>query len=354
MQTFELINKLIKIDSSTKENANKAVEFAKAYMDEHGIEGKIVENEGYKSYICEIGEGNKKIILNGHLDVVPGKEELFEPYEKEGRFYGRGSSDMKSACAAMMNTVIKLKNEKLPCKVMLQLVSDEEDGGYHCSQYLVQNGYVGDFVICGEPTNLGISVQSKGFMRVDIIEYGRSAHGSRPWEGDNAILKAIDTYDKVVNLPFMSERTEFYNGSSINLAVIEGGVIYNKVPDRCRIGLDIRFVPHIEPERIVKEIESVVNGDVVINTVGASVNMSPEHPYVKQLMDAIKAETHREKIEIVAQHGSADTRFFTKEKIPSVEFGPSGEFWHGDGEYVLIESVYEYERILERFILEYH
>ncbi len=354
MQTLELISELIKLNSANKGNANKAVEFAEAYMKKHGIEGQIIENEGYKSYICEIGEGSKKVVLNGHLDVVPGKEEQFEPCEREGKIYGRGSSDMKSACAAMMNTMIRLKAKELPCKVMLQLVSDEEEGGYHCSQHLVQKGYVGDFVICGEPTNLGISVQSKGFMRVDIIEYGRSAHGSRPWEGDNAILKAIDTYDKVVKLPFMAEKTEFYNGSSINLAVIEGGYIYNKVPDRCRIGLDIRFVPHLEPERIVKEIESVVNGDVMVSTVGASVNISPEHPYVKQLMDAIKGETNKEDIEIVAQHGSADTRFFTKEKIASVEFGPSGEFWHGDGEYVLIESVYEYERILERFILGFH
>lgn len=353
MQTLELINELIRIDSSTKEGANKAVEYAKTYMEQHGVAGHIVENEGYKSYICEIGEGDKKIILNGHLDVVSGKSEMFEPFEKDGKLFGRGSADMKSGCAAMMNAIVELKEENLPCKVMLQLVSDEEDGGFYGSQFLVQQGYIGDFVICGEPTNLGISIQSKGFMRLDIVEYGRSAHGSRPWEGDNAILKAMDTFEKIKNLPFMAEKSEFYSGSSINLAVIEGGIIYNKVPDKCRIGLDIRFVPNIEPERIVAEIEGVVNGDVVVNIIGSSVNMSMEHPYILRLSKTIKEVTKKAEIETVAQHGSSDARFFTKVKIPSVEFGPSGGFWHGDGEYLIIQSVENYEKVLKKFIMEF-
>ena len=354
MQTLELTSELIKIDSSIKENANKAVEYAKTYMDNHGIKGKIIENKGYKSYLCEIGKGNKKIALNGHLDVVSGKKELFQPYEQEGKIFGRGAADMKAGCAAMMNTIIKLKDKNLPCKVMLQLVSDEEEGGNNCSQYLAENGYTADFVICGEPTDLGIGIQAKGFIRLDIIEYGRSAHGSRPWEGNNAILKALETFNKISSLPFMAEKSEFYNGSSINLAVIEGGCMYNKVPDQCRIGLDIRFVPHIEPERIIKEIESVVTGDVVVNMIGSSVNIQPENHFVQQLTDSIREITHNEKLNMVAQHGSSDARFFTKKKIPSVEFGLSGEFWHGDGEYVLVQSIYDYEKILINFIMNLH
>ena len=129
---MDLLKDLIRIDSSTREMANTAIEYASDYLRQQGLEGKILDNNGYKSYITTIGKGDKTLVLNGHLDVVSGKVSQFNPIEADGKIFGRGSADMKGGCVAMMQTMIELKDEDLKSKIMLQLVPDEEVGGRRC------------------------------------------------------------------------------------------------------------------------------------------------------------------------------------------------------------------------------
>lgn len=352
MNCIDITKELIKIDSSNLKGANKAIDFCNDLLLSNGLKTEIIENNGFKTLISTIGDSPKTLILNGHLDVVSGKKEQFTPYEKEGKLYGRGSADMKSGAAAMISTILELKNEKLPLKVQLQLVTDEETGGLNCSQYLAANGFRGDFVICGEPTQLGIGVQAKGILQLDIDFLGKSAHGSRPWQGDNAIIKAYKAFEKILDLPFAKEKSELYDSPSINLSKIEGGEVYNKVPDHCKMSLDIRFLPEQNADEIIGQIEVAVEGDVTIHSYGDPVKTKVNDIYVEKLMKSINSITNN-KPEVFGQHGSADTRFYSKYDIPAVEFGPSGANWHGDDEYVLINSVYTYKDILKNFILNF-
>lgn len=339
----------MKIDSSTLNNSNKAIEISAEYLEKNGIFGKIIDNNGFKSYVATIGKGEKTLVLNGHLDVVSGEKSQFKPVEEDGRLFGRGSADMKAGCVAMMQAMIRLKDENPKSRIMLQLVPDEETGGYHGTKLLVEQGYVGDFVICTEPTNLKISIQSKGIIRLDIESGGAAAHGSRPWEGDNAILKAIENYSKIEKLPIMNIGSDFYEKSTVNLAKITGGDIYNRVPDQCVIGLDIRFVPHLDPEEIIDNIKMLVDGKVKVLNIEHGVDVNPDHPFIRQLSDSIRKIVPDEKIETAAQHGGSDARFFTGKGIPAVDFGPKGDYWHGDDEYVEIESIIHLENILVDF-----
>lgn len=350
MDTISLLKELIRIDSSTIEKANEIIEFASAYLLKNGLEGEIIENNGFKSYVSIIGSGEETIVLNGHLDVVSGKEGQFTPIEKNERIYGRGSADMKGGCAAMMNAVLALKDKPLNCKVMLQLVSDEEEGGLNCSRYLVEKGYIGDFAICTEPTNLNLAIQSKGFIRINIKANGASAHGSRPWEGDNAILKNIENYKKVLNLPILKLGSKFFEKSSVNLAFIEGGDAYNRVPDKSTIGLDIRFIPSLNPYEIIEEIKEVVDGEVSLKLLGSGVNTASEDIYVKRFLETINRANGCSNTKLMAQHGSADTRFFSEKGISTLEFGPVGANWHGEDEYVDIKSVRTLENAIKIFI----
>ncbi|PWG67608.1 succinyl-diaminopimelate desuccinylase, partial [Enterobacter mori] len=84
---------------------------------------------------------------------------------------------------------------------------------------------------CAEPTQLGIGFQAKGILQIDIELRGTSAHSSRPWEGENAVVKAFELYQQLISLPFAKESTEVYDQPSINLAKINAGDVYNKVPD---------------------------------------------------------------------------------------------------------------------------
>lgn len=349
MDTKKLLMDLIKIKSNTRENANNAIKFCYNYLDSNGVKGNIIGNNGYYSLVCEIGDGPKKIIFNGHLDVVNGDEEQFDPYEKDKKIYGRGSADMKAGVAAMIDTIIELKNKNVINKVQLQLVSDEETGGYNCSKYLSENGYIGDFVICGEPTNLGIGVQAKGILQIDINVYGKSAHSSRPWEGDNAILNAYKIYNKILKQPFAHENSELYESPSINLSKIEGGDIYNKVPDFCKMSLDIRFLPNQDYTKILEQIKKVAGDEITIHAYGDPVVTKPDDNYVKKLAEITEKYINK-KTPIFGQHGSADTKYYSKLGIPSVEFGPIGANWHGKNEYVEIDSIEIYKNILKDFV----
>ena len=348
----ELLKELILIDSSTKEGANQAVEFCKQWLIEHDLQPNLIENNGYKMLVCEIGEGDKTIVFNGHVDVVSGKKEQYIPVEKEGKIFARGAADMKAGVAAMMVAMKDLRNQKLGIKIQLQIVSDEEIGGMNCTGYLVENGYRGDFVISSEPTQLGIALQAKGVLRLEVEVTGKSAHGSRPWEGDNAIVKAYQVYEKLLELPFTKENSDFYPSPSVNLAIIAGGEVFNKVPDRCLMSLDIRYLPGPDPDLIIQQIKNISGGEVQVGLKGIPVATERDNPFITQLKPVLEKHIGGEAV-IFGQHGAADTQYFARHGIPAIEFGPSGANWHGDDEYVLLESLEKYKDILLDYVITY-
>lgn len=338
----------MKYDSSDKEVCNTCLEYAADYIESHGIKGEILECNGYKSYVATVGSGERTLIYNGHLDVVSGKPGQFEPFEKDGKLYGRGSADMKGGCAPMIHAFIALSKMNIDCKVMIQLVTDEEIGGMNGSKYLVDQGYLGDFVICTEPTQMKPSIQSKGIIRMKVITEGVPAHGSRPWEGDNAIVKAYENYERIQKLPILNIGSDFYDHSTANLAVIKGGDIYNRVPDQCDMGFDIRYVPDLDPKQIIEDIKSVVEGRVHVKSVDPGVNVQADDK-ILAIFKPVVEDVLGHSVDLAAQHGGSDARFFSEKGIPAIEFGPRGDGWHGDEECVDISSMDQLEEILIEF-----
>lgn len=348
---LELLKNLILINSSTKEGANKAVDFCGHWLSERELPVQEMENNGCKMVVCEIGSGEHTLIFNGHVDIVSGKAEQFIPKEKDGKLYGRGAADMKAGVAAMMAAMVELNKQELSSKIQLQIVSDEEAGGVDCSGYLAEQGYRGDFVICSEPTQLGVGLQAKGILRIDIEIEGKAAHASRPWEGINAIEKAYQVYEKILQLPFAKESSEFYSSPSINLARMNGGDAYNKVPEKCVLAFDIRFLPTQKKADVIEQIQSVTDGKVTVGLSGEPVRTDPKSPFICSLSAIIGKYTE---LHLFGQHGSADTRFYSAYGIPAIEFGPSGANWHGDDEYIILESIYLYQQMITEFASRFH
>lgn len=352
--TIPLLEKLIEIDSSDKKGANEAIEYCAKWLENRGLIVERIENNGYHMLVSEIGQGDNTIVLNGHIDVIEAEDKQFEPYITDGKMYGRGSVDMKAGVATMMETIAQLKESNLTSKVMLQITPDEETGGANGTKYLTENGYLGDFIICGEPTNMGIAIQSKGVLQLDILSEGKPAHGSRPWEGDNAITKAFHLFEDIHELPFAEETAPpMYDKPSINLAKIHGGTVYNKVPESCEMSLDIRYLPDQSPDEIVKQIQNITEGTVTIHNRNRPVKTKEDNPYVQALAESIKNQTQLEEVNIFGQHGSNDGQFFTEYGGSAVEFGPVGHDWHGDEEMVYVDSVREYQQVLKHFVSTY-
>ena len=91
-------------------------------------------------------------------------------------------------------------------------------------------------------------------LAVRVQVNGTAAHGSTPWLGDNAILKAHDAFRRIETLPFSRESSDLFDRPSINLARIIGGDAFNKVPDTCTIDVDIRFLPNQDPDEILEQV----------------------------------------------------------------------------------------------------
>ncbi|MGN0405466.1 MAG: M20 family metallopeptidase [Bariatricus sp.] len=338
----ELLKKLIGFASYTCENSNKALMFAADYLKSHGLQPVIMENQGHRMLTCQTGEGEHCLILNGHLDVVAAEPEQYIPRVEGDRLYGRGSYDMLGACAVMLHEMCILKEKKPACRVILSLSTTEETDGRLCTGYMVENGLSGDFAICGEPTNLAVSIMSKGVLRLKMQVHGCSAHSSRPWQGENALLKAYRIYEEILKLPFVSHRNRFFDGASVNLSKVQGGVVMNQVPDHAEMVVDIRYLPGEDREEMVRRIKELdPDMELEVTAFLDAVEAKEDDPFLKRLTASVTAAIGDE-CRLIAQHGAADTAFFQEKGIPSVEFGPRGGGHHGPSEYVEISSLEEF------------
>jgi succinyl-diaminopimelate desuccinylase len=282
--------------------------------------------------------------------VVPGHPDQFDARLDGDRLIGRGAYDMKGALAAMLFVFAGLRDHD-GVRVRLGVVADEEseedtDRG---SDHLVDSGFVGDFAITGEPTNLHIGVEAKGVLAVRIGVSGRAAHGATPWEGDNAVLKAVDVFRSIESLPFARQSSELFDRPSINLGRIWGGDALNKVPDTCVIDVDIRYLPGQDPAAIRAEIGELKDAEILTSFVRAPAMVDRESPFVVALHEAA-APHHIEAPMTVGRDGASDAVSFLRAGVPAVEFGPIGAGHHGPDEWVSLASLDSYSQTLDTFL----
>ncbi len=332
------------------------MDFICGWFEARGLEPARYKGAGPRgelsSLVVRVGSGSPRILLHGHADVVPGEEDQFEPYEQNDELYGRGVYDMKGALAAMMYAVEDLHVTGCGATVELFIVPDEEReyGGPTGSEILIQHGHMGDFLITGEPTDFHIGVQAKGVLHLRITSRGKSAHGSRPWLGENAVFLAYEHYKRVLKLPFAKEKSELFAHPSINLARIIGGDVINRVPDRCTHDLDIRYLPNQDPEEITRQIRSIeLPAEVEILTSHEPSHVSRGNPFVKTLREVAARHLHGNPVS-VGRHGASDIVYFQRVGVPGVEFGPIGDGHHGPNEYVVSSSLETYRQMLVQFV----
>lgn len=289
-----------------------------------------------------------KILLNAHVDVVPAKKEQFIPKEKNGRLYGRGTYDMKAAGAAMILLFKELANT-LSYPLGLQLVTDEESGGFYGTKHQIERGMRADFVIAGEPTDLGINNEAKGISWAKVKTKGKSAHGAYPWNGDNAIWK-MKTFLDNIEREFPVPKKEIWQ-TTVNLAKIEtSNQTFNKVPDDCRISLDIRYIPK-DAKTVINRIENLLPEDARVEIImkEPAQYTDAKNPYILSLQKITKKIAGKIS-PVIVKHGSSDIRHFNQAGCDGITFGPVGAGHHGNNEWVSIKSVEDYYQILKTFL----
>ena len=220
--------------------------------------------------------------------MVPGLPGQFEPRVDGDRLYGRGAYDMKGALAAMLLTTASMRDQDR-VRVRLGIVGDEEseEEAERGSDHLVDSGFIGDFAITGEPTDLHIGVEAKGVLALRLEVGGIAAHGATPWLGDNAVLKAHDVFRSIESLPFARQSSELFDRPSINLGRILGGDALNKVPDRCVIDVDIRYLPEQDPATVLEQVRGIADAEVQTLFSRPPAVVDRNSPYVLALRDGV-------------------------------------------------------------------
>ncbi len=351
-----LTRRLIRYRSYTPNGAESTVDFICGWFEARGLETTRYRGAGpngeLSSLVVRVGSGSPKILLHGHADVVPGEEEQFEPYEHDGELFGRGVYDMKGALAAMMYAVEDLHITGCDAAVELLIVPDEEReyGGPKGADILIENGHTGDFLITGEPTDFHIGLQAKGVLDLRVTLRGKSAHGSRPWLGKNAVLLAYEHYKRILELPFAKERGELFPYPSINLSRIIGGDVINRVPDRCTYDLDVRYLPAQDPREITRQIRSTdLPAEVEVLFWHEPTYVSKKNPFVNALREVAARHSLGNPVG-VGRHGASDIVYFQRAGVPGVEFGPVGGGHHGPQEFVVSSSLETYRQMLVQFV----
>jgi acetylornithine deacetylase len=291
------------------------------------------------------------LMFCGHVDTVgvEGMDAPFEPIERDGRLYGRGSQDMKGGVAAMIDAARVLARQPLPRgRLIVAAVVDEEFASLGADA-LVSRWHA-DLAVVTEPTDLQIGVAHKGFAWIDVDTRGRAAHGSRPQDGRDAILRMGRILHRLEALDReLQSRTPhaIMGTGSLHASIISGGRELSSYPDRCRLQMERRTVSGESIEQVEGEIAAILGHLAAEDPefeAGARVvfarppyEVPHGHPLPALLGEALAALGRP-----AAQVGMSfwtDAAVLGAAGIPSVLFGPGGAGLHGREEYVNVADV---------------
>jgi succinyl-diaminopimelate desuccinylase len=300
-------------------------------------------------------DGELRVILNAHLDVVPAPDDQFVPRREGDRLYGRGAHDMKAA-ALVLTAVFREVAAGLPYPIGLQLVTDEEVGGADGTAHQLARGVRAAFVVIGEQSALRVVTESKGICQARLTTTGRAAHAAYPWLGSNALSGLTAALDRLLArypVPAAEEWT-----TTVNVARIETpNHAYNQVPAAAQAWLDIRFPP-TDPDfagrtsaEVADHLHRITGVPATVDALGPPHHADPEGPGVRALRKAIRATGHP--AGLLRKHGAADARYYHAQGIDAVIFGPGGDGQHGPAEYVDLTTLRPYRDALRGFLRDF-
>lgn len=346
----------LKTTSDKPEELQKAINYFADKVRRRGYTVELFDQNNKPSLLAYRGAKRPEkfsVILNGHIDVVPAKENQFEPKIIGDKLYGRGAVDMKAAAIVLTEVFCNLA-EKVPYELGLQIVSDEEVGGHSGTLHQINEGVEADFVIAGEFTpRSAICTESKGICWLEISLPGTSAHSAYLWNGDNSLLKATDLINKLLEAyPVPSKEDWVTTVNVANLATFNK--TFNRVPDVASVSLDVRFVPgdkNFKDEASIKNFfrQLEPSAKVKIKNLESDHRADEKNSKLTALAKAVEKTTKRP-AKFIRKHGASDVRHYCANGTQAVVMGLQGEGLHSDNEYINIKSIEEYYKILTNFL----
>jgi acetylornithine deacetylase len=301
--------------------------------------------------VLEGAERGQSLMLCGHTDTVgvEGMRAPFDPVERDGRLYGRGSQDMKGGLAAMIDAARLARDRGFrKGRLIVAAVIDEEYASLGADALAGQ--WTADAAIVTEPTDLQIGIAHKGFAWAEIEVRGRAAHGSRPADGRDAILRMgrvlhrLEQLDRELQArPVLS----LVGAGSLHASIIEGGREWSSYPDVCTLRVERRTIGGETADTFIGEITQLLDAlRQEDSEFDASVSLTFTRPaYEISRTHALPSALARAAAESGVTTHTAGMSFWTDAAIlgsagiPCVLFGPGGAGLHSTEEFVQVADV---------------
>lgn len=291
----------------------------------------------------------RSLMFCGHTDTVgvEGMSAPFDPVERDGRLYGRGSQDMKGGLAAMIDAARVVASDGLAAgRLIVAAIVDEEFASLGADTLVSR--WRADAAVVTEPTDLRIATAHKGFAWFEIETRGRAAHGSRPREGRDAIMRmgrvlhALEALDRRLQA---KAPHPLLGTASLHASVIDGGGELSTYPDRCTLKLERRTLNDENDGAVARELTAVLDrlrhADPEFEGSLRALFSRPayEIPSSHALVAGLRKAAHAIEADVVGMSFWTDAAVLGAAGIPSLLFGPGGAGLHSREEYVEIADV---------------
>jgi acetylornithine deacetylase/succinyl-diaminopimelate desuccinylase family protein len=364
----KLTRQLLKIESENPPGDEyKIAMFVAKYLKALGLKVRIYEFAKKRPNVIgflKAETSNRSLLLTPHLDTVPaGRGWKFHPYQAKihkNRIYGRGATDCKGNLAVGLESINSLVEDKarLNCDIIFAATVDEETGSKFGLIPLIEKKILmPQAAIILDANSSDIIVAQKGLIHFKISIFGKKAHGAYPERGINAIDIAVRVIQKLKNYKFKYKKHKFLRPPTINIGKINGGDKVNMVADWCDVKIDLRFLPGMCSEELIRQLKKIVSSEakrfkVIVEALQRPSEVDERHYLVKCLLKANKK--FRNKANIKGSEGATVMSFFQEKGIPSVAtgFGSRG-CCHTTDEYIRVNDLYKGSKIIEEFIRQF-
>ncbi|MCX7847581.1 MAG: M20 family metallopeptidase [bacterium] len=324
-------------------NEYRAAEVVTGYLQRYGIPSTCYEGApGRTNVLARIGDGAPVVFVPAHTDVVPVGDgwthDPFDPVVRDGFIYGRGVADDKGPLTSLLMLAAFLKQYEGAFRgtLLAGAVADEECGSTYGLGYLLEQKLVSaDYAIVPDTgaSIYRVSCGEKGLLHVEVTFTGAQAHGSTPEQGCNAAWAAWEFLaalraefgDQIGYCPASAHA--WFTPTSINLAQVQGGEVYNIVPGQCRVRLDIRYVPGETQEawlarlrgyaQQVRDRQQCRGFDVRVAAHMPPYVVEADSPLITAVDKAVRAFTGR-RIECVGMSGTTVCKQLIQHGIPAI------------------------------------
>ena len=328
-----------------------------------GLDVEIEEALPGRPNVIGVLEGRapgRSLMFCGHTDTVgvAGMDAPFDPVVRDGRLYGRGAQDMKAGLAAMIDAARRLAADGLERgRVIVACVADEEYTSAGADMLVAR--WRADAAIVTEPTDLAVGIAHKGFSAAEVVVHGTAAHGSRPADGRDAILRMGRVLARLEALDrsLQSGRADPWLGAaSLHASMIHGGEELSSYPARCVLQLERRTIPGDGTDAALREAQVIVEAlrrddeeflaEVRLLLARPPYAIELDHPLVAEVCAACGD------LRLTAR--CSGLSFWTDAAIlggsgtPTVVFGPGGAGLHGAVEWVHVKEVEACRDVLVR------